>query len=116
MVLLFKDGRLRLAYEINVGNSETNILEIETIDAITGELLQSEPTIYTFFDNRKNIPPPNAPGTAATLYSGMQNFTTDTWQGQFRLQELRNAVTITTQNANHQWNTETIVNTATDIF
>lgn len=41
----------------------------------------------------------NAPGTAATMYNGSKSITTDAYNGQYRLRENRNNVTINTLNA-----------------
>ena len=58
----------------------------------------------------------NAPGTAQTKFSGIQNFTTDFLQGQYRLRESRNGVDFKTLNATGLQSELDVINNSTDFY
>ena len=113
----FYDGKiLKLAFKIKTVANNSIISGNHIVDANNCKLLYFENDICTT-NNNENIPPPNATGTAVTLYSGTQNLITDdNFNGGFRLREMRNGVSILTLNANSQEDFKTITNTATDFW
>lgn len=86
--VLQSDREYRLAYKFNIYAEMPLSRKFYYIDAINGSLLDMEEII-------KHA---NAPGSGATRYSGMQSFVTDSYSGEFRLQEIRNGVVIRTMN------------------
>lgn len=85
-------GGPRLAYRISFVTDEALVQGIRYLDAVTGQILLSLPTVCTG----------DVPGTANTLYNGIQTITTDEFAGGFRLQE--NGRPIRTQNLQHTTN------------
>lgn len=92
------------------------------VSAIDGKITRTVSLICTD-KHVENAPPPNAPGTAQTLYSGtqtgtingMSNFVTDAFNGSFRLREIRNNVNIITRNLHgHDIEEPSVTNFATD--
>ncbi len=105
---------LSLCYRIETKGKNILLHRNYFMDANTGRQLGFENFICT--ENGGNMPP-NAVGTAQTLYSGTQNITTDAnYNGGYRLREVRNGINIFTKNANHQYVETTIASTATDFF
>jgi bacillolysin len=105
---------VKLSYKVKANLENTSLSGNYFIDANTNIVLYFEPSICTAHDSKV---PPNAPGTAQTLYSGNRNFTTDAnFNGGFRLREIRNGVNLWTLNANNESNVEVIANNATDFF
>jgi bacillolysin len=70
-----------------------------------------------FFDkNNGTYIPPYISGTGASIYSGNVPIRTDSWNGGYRLRDLRNNTNILTLNANNQSDEDIIIQTATDFF
>lgn len=85
-------GAPRLAYRMPFVTDEALVQGIRYLDAVTGLILLSLPTVCTG----------DVPGTAHTLYNGIQTITTDEFAGGFRLQE--SGRPIRTQNLQHTTN------------
>lgn len=104
----------RPAYKFSIYASYPHSNKIYYIDAHDGHLLYAEDLIkhaVTMADSGKgfHFKPPfnlnyfaNATGTAATRYSGSQEFITDSYSGGFRLRESRGGVDIQTLNMLNQ--------------
>ncbi|MDR3095301.1 MAG: PepSY domain-containing protein, partial [Bacteroidales bacterium] len=90
----------RLAYKFDIYAHKPMSSNYVWVDAITGEIINIESRILFS----------NAPGTAATRYSGTRTITTDYYNGSYRLRESRNGVQINTYNMHFG----TIANNATD--
>lgn len=115
LVWFYQNKNLTLAYKIETKGKGILLHGNYFVNANTGKLIGFESFICTGHGNK--LPPPNAPGTAQTLYSSTQNIITDAnFNSGFRLREERNGVNILTLNANYQANSEIIVNGATDFW
>ncbi len=114
LIWVYLKNQIYLSYKFKVASENIALSGNYFIDAIQNSLLYFEPSICT---NKESKIPPNALGSAQTLYSGNRSFTTDAnFNGGFRLRQVRNSVNIWTLNANNQSNIEVIANNATDFF
>ncbi len=83
-----QENRPTLAYKFAIYASDPPSADYVYVDAISGDILRRKPIMNCS----------NAPGTAATKYSGQQSITTDSYNGIFRLQESGRGIGITTKN------------------
>ncbi|HWR33759.1 MAG TPA: M4 family metallopeptidase, partial [Chitinophagaceae bacterium] len=95
--------------KIYIEVADDMIRENKFIDAINGNLIFTENIICAFL-------PPNATGSAQTIYSGTQTIITDVVGNQFRMREVQNGVSISTYNGNYNASFSATSSNATDIF
>ncbi len=80
-----------IAYKVYVSCNNPLINSNLYIDAINGKLLSEESLVCAS----------NASASAETMYSGTKGIITGSYNGQYRLRETRNGVSIETYNMNH---------------
>lgn len=129
---VYKNNAATLCYKIEIGRSRSWAEELVYVSAINGEIIKALPTVCrshglannksTEIFNKKtksstNIPPYVA-GTGASIYSGNVPIKTDSWNGGYRLRDLRNNTNILTLNANNEniENIDVLIQNASDFF
>lgn len=90
----YKNPNFRLCWKMEIYAHQPMSKQVIYVDAITGEIIWTENKIHHL----------DTPGTATTAYSGVQNITTDSWGGGFRLRESGRGNGIQTYDLNNTTN------------
>lgn len=106
--------KYELAYKVLIESNSVTDGVYYYVNAKDGHIINTEKLVCTFDGGIK--PPGNANGAADTKYSGYKSFVTDSYNGTFRLREIRNNVDIITLNAGHEANEHYIITNASDFF
>jgi bacillolysin len=94
-------GKLRICKDYLLTNSKYSVVyqfEIHTVEPYSARIIFVDATNGKIVHEENLIKAGNTPGTATTLYSGVQSIIMDSYSSGYRLQESRNSTTLATFN------------------